>query len=328
MGYDCINYLPENIKLPDVHEFLTLVGYEKLTSDTYYYYDKDNYGSFSGVLAFVHQQDNKKISVNLHTQIWCIRSDVEKLNWTAKQIHKRFGGTLKSDYGKNRYIPLPKFNVKGAEAGCYIAYSSFEQTLRTVEAYLSSVEFKTSFPPLGTFPELDKLNPIVVSNNVLVPFVVSAIEEFFKSCYIAILKFSDPDKKQAVFNNARLYADEMVKISNGEVSIEEGIARAMSFQNMDKIIAYFKQLDKGLDLTGALKKPYRRRKESLYSSMANFFEQRHRLIHQNEMQTDYSNDKLLKDLHNAKVVAKRSYSVFIRHFGWSSFETPYGDLIE
>jgi hypothetical protein len=120
----------------------------------------------------------------------------------------------------------------------------------------------------------------------------------------------------------------MVKISNGETSIEEGIARTMSFQNMDKVIAYFKQLDKGLDFAYVLKKPYRRRKESLYQSMVTFFEQRHRLVHRNELRSDYSNEKLSKDINNAKVVAKRSYSVFIRNFGWSSFETPYGDLIE
>jgi hypothetical protein len=328
MGYDCTNYLPHGIRVADVHEFLEIIRYFRVAPDAYYYFDGESYSSISGVTATISVDDSHSIHINLHTQIWCSKSDIEKLNWTARQIKKRFGGHWVSDFGKGKYIPLTGPDIKNAEGGCYIAYSNFNRSMQIAELYLASIKFTTSFPPIGHFPSIDAANPLIVSNNLIVPFIVSVIEEFYKSCYIAILKFSESEKKQSIFKNTRLYADELVRISSGESSIEEGIVRAMSFQNIDKITAYFKELDKSLDLASEIRKPYRRRHESLYESISKFFEYRHRLIHQSEIRIDYSSQTLSKDINDIKIVVKRSYILFLRHFKWSPYITEDGREIK
>lgn len=328
MGYDCNNYLPKGTKISDVREFLELLGFEKLESRLFYYYDRKNYSSFSGVLIEIEQQNDRAIRTHLHTKIWCVRADIEKLNWTAKQINKRFGGTFISDNGKGRYISPSGPDIRAAEAGCYIAYSNFESNVKIAEIYLSSIKFGATFPPIGMIPEVDRANPLVLSNNLIVPFLVSVIEEYYKSSYVAILRFSDNEKKQSIFRNARVYSDELIRLSNGESSVEESIVRAMSFQNIDKITTYFKELDKGLDLAGILKKPFGRRKKSLYDSIREFFEQRHELIHRNVVLTDYSSERLKKDTNNIKAVAKLSYRLLIRRFNWLPAETMYSGIIK
>ena len=59
----------------------------------------------------------------------------------------------------------------------------------------------------------------------------------------------------------------MIDISNGNKSLEEALARTLSFQNIEKINSNFMAIDKKYDLGRVLKKPYKNRKESLYEQI-------------------------------------------------------------
>jgi hypothetical protein len=315
MGYDCTCYLEESTKSSDVDEFLQFLGYSKLKKGLFYYFENKDYLSISGVLATINISETNQVSVYLRSQIFASNFDIAHFNKTALQLRKRFGGYFVSDFGKNRYIRDSKINRVKAEAGCYQSYTNFENNITTAKIYTEYTRFEVQLPPIGMFPELDKLNPEIISNNLVVPFLVSLAEEYFRSSYIALLKYSD--KRESIIKNSRIYPDDFIEISEQTLTIDDAVARSKSFQNISKIAANFSELDKRLDVAGVLKKPYRRRKETLYTSMDNLFEQRHEQIHRNQIRVDYTRDKLQRDIDNLNESVNRSYLHFLNVHNWS-----------
>src|ERR1700726_1135761 len=111
------------------------------------------------------------------------------------------------------------------------------------------------------WPVISELNPEVFSNNIIVPYVVSMMEDFLRSTYIALLRYSE--KKQSIFKNARLSGEQLTNISNGVLTVEGAVAEMMPFQRLSVVARHFKELDPKIDIAGALKRPFRRRKQTL-----------------------------------------------------------------
>lgn len=314
MGYDCRCSLPENTIFSEVEEFLSFLDYVRIKKGLFYYFEKDDYLSISGVLATIKTEENGQIFVYLRSQIFASNTDIEHFNKTAKQLRKRFGGYFESDFGRNRYIHDLKTDRVKAEAGCYQAYTNFENNITTAQIYIRYARFDVQFPPIGEFPEFDEMNPAIISNNLVVPFLVTLIEEYFRSSYIALLKYSD--RKDIILKNSRIYPDDLISISEQALTVEDAVARSKSFQNIGKVASNFKDLDQRLDISGILKRPYRRRRETLYASLDNIFEQRHTQIHRNQFRIDYTKDELQRDIDNVKISIERSYLHFIDTYGW------------
>lgn len=317
MGYDCKCSLLEGTKLSEVEEFLFFLDYDRIRKGLFYYFENKDYLSYTGVWARIETVDNGQILVFLRSQIIASNSDIEHFNKTAKQLRKRFGGYFESDFGKNRYIRDLKTDRVKAESGCYISYINFENNITTAEIYYRYARFDIQYPPIGLVPEMDEHNPSIISNNLVVPFLVTLIEEYFRSSYIALLIYSD--RKDIIFKNSRILSDDLISISEQAFTIEEAVARSKSFQNIDKICSNFKDLNPRLDIGGILKRPYRRRRETLYTSLDKLFKQRHMQIHRNQFRIDYTQDKLHRDIDNVKISIRRSYSHLIDTFGWNPF---------
>ena len=147
-----------------------------------------------------------------------------------------------------------------------------------------------------------------------VPFLVSVIEDYFKWTYVALLQYSP--KKTSVLKNARFSDDDWEAMSNKLLSAEETAARWMSFQDLQKISKHFKQLDRDLDIMGILKKPYRRRKESLYDGLQRIIEHRHLLIHRGTIFPPYLLEDIQKDLDIVEAAVKRVYDALLTRYRW------------
>jgi hypothetical protein len=119
-----------------------------------------------------------------------------------------------------------------------------------------------------------------------------------------------------VLKNSRILPEDLLSISKGELTVEMAITKTMSFQNINKINSYFRDLDNNLDISGTLKNPFRRRKKSLFDSINNIFEQRHLLIHQNTVSSDYTTDRIIKDINDVKEAIKRVYKKIITTYDW------------
>lgn len=317
MGLDCINTLSKGTRKRDVIEFLELLGYLNFDNKDFRFYKDDDYKYFEGVSAHIYE-DGNGLSVGTRTTIWRSKGDSDYHNFTIKQLKKRFGGSFHSDYGKERYLKYSGAVRTKAEAGCYEAFFNFKNNIQKPSMYLHNTESKFSIeltPKLvKKLPFVASVHPIIFQNNVIIPYVVSCIEDYFKSTYIALLRYSD--KKLSVLKNARIMPDDLLSISNKEMSVEDAITKTMSFQNIRKITIYFKELDSNLDFAGVLRKPYRRRKKSLYENLDKIFEQRHLLIHRNIMIPDYFTEHLEKDLDDIEVAIKRIYLHIVAVYNW------------
>ena len=98
--------------------------------------------------------------------------------------------------------------------------------------------------------------------------------------------------------------------------MEEAITKSMSFQNIGKVCTYFKELDSKLDLYGTLKKPYKRRRESMFDTFDRILHQRHEFIHRSKMNPNYTIEMAFKDLETVRAAVTRVYKYLISTYKW------------
>lgn len=326
MGVDARNYLPPAVRRKDIEEFLLLLGYEKTPRDdidkkikatTFFYFNEKDYKHVTGVYASVLPNEEGGLQVQTHTTIWRSKFDSDFHNFTIKQIWKRFGGTFDSDNGKRRYLTYNKPTREKAEGGCYLAFFRFQNNLTKAKILIEFRDFSNyQIIKPGIMPWFDDSNPMIISNNMIVPYLVSVMEDYFKWTFIALLKYSD--KKTSILKNARFSDDDLTLVSDRLLNIEEAATRWMSFQDIKKICDHFHQLDKKIDISGVLRKPYRRRKESLYSGIERIVEHRHLLIHNSLISPIYTDDKVKKDIDIVEVAIKRVYDMLIANYKWNA----------
>lgn len=333
MGYDCYNCLPIKTKQRDVEEFLPILGYEKIARSEvwiplgtpFFYYRDEDYKYITGVWAEVFCGDDKVLEIHTRTSIWCSRYDLDFQNFTTKQLRKRFGGYFISDLGRNRYLKYWGPYLQKAEAGCHQAYYRFCDNVKKAKWLLRSSEgLGKEFPSIKGMDEINVANPQTMLANMLIPFLVSVLEEYFRSTYISLLKYSA--KRESIIVSARIASDELVGISRDELSLEEAVARKKSFQDIKRICQSFREIDSDLDIEGLLKKPYHRRRESVYETLKRVISQRHKFIHMARIDPGYFLDQANKDIGTVAVGVERVYQELIRHYKWTNGYEAYTSL--
>ena len=339
MGYDCSNYLPPDVSRKDVEEFILLLGYTKLPRGEFsvkshidFYYNPDDYKYLDGVYASICT-NSEGLCVYTRCSIWRGRYDNDFQNYTIRQLKKRFGGYFISDRGKNRYFKDNGPYIDKEEGGCYQAYSKFIHKINlassTVETWRKSVTKDCWYSNVGKSPTIDSLNPLIVTSNIVLPFLIATIEDYFRSIYIALLKYSP--EKDAIIKDARIQTDELILVSKDEIKIEDAVARSRSFQNMRRINQSFREIDNRIDIHEILNKPYRRRRQSIYETFENIISHRHFIIHQAEIICNYTPQSLVNDINTTKAGIERIYLFLINLYGWSKehpdLPNSYGNII-
>jgi len=167
---------------------------------------------------------------------------------------------------------------------------------------------------VGKVNEFDEMNPILLANNLLVPYLVACAEEYFRATYIALLKYSD--KKPQILNSVRVSGDFLIQSFDSSHPLETAIASTLSCQNLSSICNHFKTLDAKLDIAGALHKPFRKRRVTLFESIQNLIEHRHSLIHRNDIRTSYTEENMNRDVADLEAAIKRVYKVIADRYDW------------
>lgn len=209
-----------------------------------------------------------------------------------------------------------------AASGCYLAYSRFGSNLIKVINYLNVAEFKNELNLQTTSPRfLLATSPRTLSNNMAISFFVSIVEDYLKSCFIALLTYSRSSEK--FLRSMRLQGDQLTRISKGELSVEAMVAETLSFQKVSIACKHFKAIDDGLDLAGALRKPYRRRKKSLLDSLDDLVKVRHDFVHRAQLDYQHSTDALIGIAYDiAEAMERVDRSITIRH-RWPTLERSW-----
>ncbi len=303
MSYESQNILQEGTNRKDVMNFIELLKFDKLGSwqadelgkiFSYQWFERDDYKSWSGVELSLFEKDN---IIHIETRTNAGRSyyDLVQQNDTIRLLKKYFGGVFYTDYGKGRYLQPQSGPPEHSASGCHLAFSGFGSNLIRARQYFENVSFGDNEKQQTGLYWLDRYNPKLLSNILTLPFLASIAEDYWKSTYIALLKYSD--NKESVLKTNRISADRLVQVSNGILSIEEAFAESISFGRISMTCKHFKAIDKNLDLAAILRKPYRRRKKTLFDSLEEMTELRNEIIHQASSSVIIE-DKYLTDLIN------------------------------
>lgn len=342
MSYSSLNSLEKSARKGDVVELVDLLGYRrtgkfdtsKLTRsgvidepdigvvEEYYWFDEKEYRSWTGVELSIYMQD-ESICVETKTPIGRSFYDLTHQNKTIRLLKRVFGGWSQTDEGKGRFLRPRSGPPHPSESGTRLAYHRFGLNLITANTFFRSREFGKKQVPGKHQLWLDATsNPWIVANNLLVPFVVSIIEDYFRSSYVALLSHSE--KRSGVVRAARYFPDQMVAIAEARKTVEEAIAEAQSFQNLGSVCQAIKSLDSRVDLAGALRKPYRRRKKTLYESLEALIEMRHPIVHRAQIFPSLDDEKMQLILSDVEISIVRCYRHLTQVRNWTYDQTWSG----
>lgn len=310
MGRDAYVHISKKYSKKSVEELLILMGYEK-HQQVFFMEDNREYKYLSGIIVWLCDENDKEYIWRVRTQMFATSYDIFEQNNTIRNLKKYCSAWFVSDMGKNRYfdeIPL----VKGVESGCYLALqkldNNFSLLCLSLSKYPEDNRGEKSMLELDGFP-----TPSIFNANVYSSFLCSLIEEYFRSTFIALLKYSE--KKEKILN-VKFSPFDMKDISDGNKTVEEVFAGSLSFQNIEKIVSNFRSLDSKLDIGIPIKKPYKKRKKSLYLQINDILERRHGMIHRMDFDYSYNSVMLSNDIKDVKIALKRIYSYICQHYGW------------
>jgi hypothetical protein len=332
MSYETTNFLPKGISKRHATEFAELLGYKR--QGTYarlgspetvslVYYETKDYKSWGAVeLSIGTSTERGTLYVHTRTRIGRSHHDFAMQNRTVREFRRRFGGSAVKDGGNgDGYDPGPP--VPSAASGCYLAMQGLDWNLTRVNMYLHQgfvVPENNGRQQLEKiWPQMRELNPEVFVSNVISTYLVSALEDYFKSTYIALLTYSD--RKTTILKGTRLSGEQLSRISEGTLTVEEAAAETLPFQRLAAIGRNFADIDHKLDVLAPLRRPYRRRKVSLLDRLEHLVNRRHALIHGMHLDIDLDRENLEAVIHDLTVGISRVYQQITSHFDWP-FELP------
>ena len=323
MSYTSESALPRSAKLAQLEELVVLLGYRKGEDGlkvpgriaSYFWYDEEEYRSYVGVELDIYRRSRGPI-VTTRSRVGRSYWDLTQQNKTLKLIRDFFGGHFITDAGRNRYWHPDGRPPSPLESGCFIARWRFHNGLVRARIYLMNRKLEgpiAQLKPSG-LEFMDELNPRILSNNFLLPYVVALWEDYFRSTFAAALKYSR--QRESALKRARLSHHNLEQVALGTHSIERAIAEGFSFQRPTSIAEYFRLLDPKLDIGAALRKPYRRRKKSLFDSIEQLVEDRHVFVHTGRMNLKFFDPQLQSTLSDIEVAVNRAYECVAAHYGF------------
>jgi hypothetical protein len=324
MSYSSTNELAHGAKLKDALEFASLLGYRYdgiLKSDEVgpisclSWFEEKDYCSWCGVELGIYEHKST-VTVETRTPISRSYFDLEHQNKTIRLFRKHFGGTFTTDEGRGRYLRPGSGPPTSIASGCHLAFQRFGSNLITGHAYYMYRNFTGPKPfKLHGIHVINKFNPWQISNNLLLPFLVAIVEDYWKSTYVALLRYSK--KKEAILRTGRLTPEQLAAVSEQRTTIEQAFAETLSFQRISTTCKHFAALDSKLDFAGTLRKPYRRRKVSLYDSLEEMTKLRHEIIHRAELSPRVTDDYLVTLVNDLEVAIVRCYRQLTKIYGWA-----------
>ena len=229
MSYTSENRFPSGTKKSEIVKLVELLGYKRYGSfngeelgriDEYHWFNDDDYKSWYGVELSIYK-DNDEFCVSTRTNITRSYYDLSHQNETIRTLRKFLGGSFTTDEGANRYLHPGSGPPEPAQSGCHLAFQRFGANIITAMVYLQSRDFPQHKKEPTGLPWADDKNPWIISNNLQLPYFVALIEDYFKSTFIALLRYSE--NKSSFLKNSRLSSEHLAQISEGNKRIEESI---------------------------------------------------------------------------------------------------------
>lgn len=324
MSYTSESTLKRSAKLVQVEELISLLGYRKVDDGlkipsrvtSYFWTDNKDYRSYVGVELGLYRSKVGQIKITTRSRAGRSYWDLVHQNKTLKTLRDLFGGHFVTDAGRNRYWRPEEPPPSPIASGCFTARWRFHNALGQARIYLMSRKFEGNIArekPSG-LSFIDERNPRLLSNNFLLPYIIAVWEDYFRSTFIAALSYSS--KREAAFKKVRLDHKAFEALASGSQSIEQAVGDSFSFQRPAAVAENFKLLDTKLDLGAALRRPYRRRKVSLFDSIDKLVENRNELVHTGRVDISFFDREMNAALSNVEAGVNRCYEHLAKHYGF------------
>lgn len=315
MSYESVNTLSSQAKMVKVQELIELLGYKKSIEKPhipeikaiYYWFEQNEYRSWSGIGLQISKKEGQ-LEVYTRTSSSSSYWDNLQQNKTIKMLREYFGGYFVTDAGRNRYHHPEKPIPSTTSSGCFLARWRFHNALTKVHVYMQNRNLAGPIcrdEPSG-FEFLDDLNPRLLSNNLILPYVIAVWEEYFRSTFEVL--FNTLDNKENVLKEVRLTAHHLEPFADDIIPFSRAVSGYFSFQRPSLISRNFKLVRKDIDITGALRKPYRRRKISLFNSIEILIENRNSFVHEGKMDTKLFDVKIKSIINDITEAVNRTYN--------------------
>ena len=218
-----------------------------------------------------------------------------------------------TDFGTNRYFRPESGPETADQAGCHLAFQRFGRSLLRADWYLTTRAFPGA-SGRDLYRYIPDQDPRLLSCHLLLPYLVSIFEEYTRSTFVALLRYSP--KKEDVLKGARLSAKHLTGISEGLLWVEEAFAQSLSFQNVLSASENLKMLDRRLDLAGQLRKPYRRRRTTLIESLQDMVNRRHMFVHESALRLDLDEKLIWRFVDDLETSIERFYRHLTSLHSW------------
>lgn len=315
--------LPVGTNLKRVLQIVDLLGYRNLRDErpipnmrSFFWYDEQDYHSWSGVELQVCNE-NGQIAIDTRTSISRSYWDLIHQNKTIRLIRDLFGGHFDTDKGRNRYLHPDEPPPSPLVSGCYLARWQFKNALMKSQIYLQARKFEGDIAresPSGLF-FLDKINPRITSNNILIPFIIAVWEEYYRSTFVAIFKCTN--HKEQVLKKARLGHHQLEQIASNTKTMEQALSECFSFQRPSVIGENFRLLDSKLNLAATMRKPFKRRRVTLFDQIEALVDGRNAFVHAGEMDLFLYDREIEKVLDDIVEAVDRCYIAIGSHFNFT-----------
>lgn len=315
MSYTSESELSKEASISRLREVIDLLGFEKVTDGlqvpdrigSYFWYEQKDYRSHVGVELDIYRNDEGKLLVNTRSRAGRSYWDLIQQNKTIKLLRDLFGGNFVTDAGRNRYWRLDANPPTPMASGCFIGRWRMHNALGRAHVYLMNrkLEGQNAKDEPSSFWFLDEYNPRLLSNNLLIPYIIAVWEEYFRYTFTVLLQYSL--QRSSALKKARLTHHHLEHVASGANSIERAIAESFYFQRPTAISDQFKLINKNLDIGGVLRKPYKRRKISLFESIEAVVDDRNAFVHSGSMNMKLFDKQLKIVLSDIEEAANRSY---------------------
>ena len=318
MSYYSENKLPLETSRCRLFEVIKLLGFQKMKDSiksegeigSYFWSGNDENISFVGIELYIYKFDDC-FSVQTRTREGRSYWDLQKQNETISLLRSLFGGSFNTDEGEGRYLNIGKSEPTKIESSLYRDRWIFNSAMIKAKVYLNTRNLTGDISretPTG-IPCLDDINPRVLSNNILLPYMIGCWESYFRNSFISIIKYVDSASPVAL-KKCNITTSDYMKIIHGETSLEYVLADSLSFQRPSIISQNFKSLDLQIDIAAWLKKPYHGRKKSLFDSITEIIEKRDIIIHAGKTDISIFDKQIYSIITDLTEAVDRSYKGF------------------
>lgn len=313
MGYDSSITLPKKTKLKEVKKFLHLLKYQELEKDYFFYNNNDSEEHFTGVTLTIEKDKTENLQLHLRTTIWTTIADTEYTNFTLSEVSKRFGGYYRTENGKNKPYKFEGTERRNAEAGCFTVFITFKNNMVKPNVFCQHLEMQLEERPLTNLWIINEHHPASIGMNISIPFLVSVFEEYFRSTFIVLLKWSE--NKRDIFKGLRINTEDLADVSSGISSIEKIATRNISFQNISNINSAFDKISKNIKFIHLLKSKEPQKK--YFERINKLIEFRHQIIHSNSTNPFYDIQDFKNDINLVFDICELFYDRIIEINNWN-----------